>query len=194
MKFHKSIETIPIIQYYKLFNSKDYRYLLFLDKSELFELPKIEDKKLLQETFDNFFGDLTGIYDETQEHKISILKGFSKYLLDKNSMEYHLSFKKYLDYLDKKNLTYYEDGKSFKNVFLFYKYLKEKHGEEIYVKQIEIFFNLEFEEKEENFYLTIADIKKLGYPIDIFNDSYAIYLGIKKSIDNANIRNTEKVI
>ena len=79
------------------------------------------------------------------------------------------------------------------DVYKFYKYLQEKYKDEIYIKRIEIFFSLEFEEKkEENFYQTIAELRKQGYEIDIYNDSFAYFLGVKNAVNYANKRNNAK--
>ncbi|MCP4665190.1 MAG: hypothetical protein GY849_02395 [Deltaproteobacteria bacterium] len=192
MIFHKSIETLPIFQYYKLFDSKDYRYLLFLERKDLLNLPEIEDKKLLEENFNQFFKKLENIKDETQHHKIKILKGFSKYIEDKSSMEYNLAFVEYLKYLAKQNLIFFEDGIEFDDVFKFYKYLKKKHSD-FDIKRIEIFFNLEIkQENKNNFFKQIANIQKQGYPINVYENSFAYYLGIIKDIEDARKRLSEK--
>ncbi len=188
MIFHKSIETLPIFQYYKLFDSQDYRYLLFLERKDLLSLPEVENKKLLEENFNQFFAGLDNVKDEIQHHKIKILKGFSKYIDDKSSMDYNLAFTNYLKYLSTKNLIFHEDDIQFDDVFKFYKYLKKKH-KDFDIKRIEIFFNLEIREETKNdFFLHIAEIKKQGYSLDIYNDSFAYYLGVKKAIDNARKR------
>ena len=193
MKFHKNIESISIYQYFKLFETGDLRYLLFLQPSEIYNLPEITDFTDLHKANEVFFNNLKDVDNLDQLKKIKLLKSFAVYIGDEKHVKHHKLFTDYLKYLNDKNVSFIYDDKNWNDTFKFYEYLRNKLKDEIYIKRVEIFLNLEFKQTETfDFYQNIAEINKAGYSIDINRDSWALYLGILKSIKDAVKRNRKK--
>jgi len=193
MKFHKSIESISIFQYYKLFETGDLRYLIYLDRYELHDLPEIKDYSELNKAYDLFFSKLNNVDTEEQILKGEVLKTFSQYIDNDKFQKHHFAFTKYLKFLSKKDISFKYDNQVWHDVLEFYGYLKNKLGSEIYMQRVFIFLNLQFEQEEIfDFYKNIAEIKKAGYTLDIYLDSWALYLGILESLKDAFNRNKQK--
>ena len=169
---HRSSDTIPIIQYEKLQKTNDLRYLLYLEKYEISNLPEYKDYEKLLAAYKALISSFEKLDNEFQLLTIKLQKSYFEYLGDEKKLQkYHKLFDKYLHYLidNYKNFKY--EGKEINDLI---EYSKELRKDEYYLnKRVLIFTQLEFEPIF-NINLTkiLIKLRKNGYTLDKYTDSW----------------------
>lgn len=196
-QYYKSIETLPIFNYYKLVIESDLRYLIKnIDFSELPNDVDINELKKIFYEFNLSVKDadlsLSGLY-------LECLKAYIIYLRDKSKVQKtHDTFAKYLKYLSSQNKSFTYKNEIYDDVFKLYDIIKNEfsYNEMIYerlqVFELEKIYNV----KNEKFdlYNSILFISQtINITIDEFTCSVAKFNAFmdlaKKKYDNLKQKN-----
>ena len=196
MKIHKSPQTIPIYQANKLFETGDLRWLLVLERSQYFDLPEIKDFKDLAKAYNQFISELNNVAGaiESQKEMFDFFRSFSAYLADKskkNEKAYFRNFGAYAEKIAKEYTNFRYKGKEITDFNQFILDLRKKDGWE--VAQFEFIRDVEREPKDRaDINEIVAIMRKQGYQIDIFTDTYAYFLSVSDLIKKENARVSEQ--
>jgi hypothetical protein len=180
---HRTIETIPIYQYYKLFDTGDLRYLIVTDN--IHQLPKEADKNELEKALKELISTIKFIDGTIQQKQIKLLKSYLNWKGDKSKADkYNRLFDSYLHYLKDSYVNFELKGEKIDLL----NYFKELKKDELYLdKRIFDIMILNYESGHEyNLFKELAYLNKAGFQVDINKDSQAYYLAIIEVLkDNA---------
>ena len=127
MKLYKSLNTIPIYNFYQIQQENDFRYLI---KGDVDELPEMEPEKKHFEIYENMFSELKNLDDSLQIVYIKLIKLFSQYLsfgTEKLRTKINIKFNNYLKKIAENNTNFEWNGHIEENpIDLFRIYQKEK--------------------------------------------------------------------
>jgi hypothetical protein len=169
LKLHNNVTTIPIIQYFKYFETGDLRYLLFLEKHEINNLPEIEITEEFNEAFIKLFDSINNIDIQEQNLQFDMLKST---ILKTAKCNYH--FKRYFDYLINNYEKLYFNGEEI-NLIEKYELLKSKYqGDELKKIRANYLYGITKEkERDYDFYKTLIILESdHSIKLDEYTDSY----------------------
>ena len=188
MDLHNTIKTIPIIQYFKLQETGDLRYLLYLNKNQIFDLPEVEINKEFETAYKLLIESLVYINNKEQ---ILLFKYIKANLLKKND---NIHFHNYFRFI-KSNYDFFKLDEKIIDIDLHYNELKEKYIDAEF-KEKRLFFVLQLEKiAKENDYLDIMLDMELAIKIklDEYKDSYYKFLlVIEKIKERAKLQKKNK--
>lgn len=197
LKIYKSLDKLPIYNYFKISETGDLKYLYITENYEEIE---INDLNELQITWENIFSQHKKINLDLQNKYFDCFSNLFEYLYDLENksllQKCHNSFNKYLKQIDLEYSNLIYDNKTFINSNQLYQYVKNNlTDEDFLIKRLEIFdYHLLKGKKRNNsfnLYELITFIRQvLNFDVNEFETSvnkFFTYLEIaNKKIESQN--------